>query len=45
MYNKRAANSIENCFIDKTDLMQDLVSMTYSFSARMYGLRKINKKQ
>lgn len=31
---------------DKTDLIQDLVSIIYSFSARMYGLRKKkNKKQ
>lgn len=31
---------------DKTDLVQDLVSIIYSFSARMYGLRKTkNKKQ
>lgn len=30
---------------DKTDLMEDLISIIYSFSARMYGLRsKKNKK-
>ncbi len=30
---------------DKTDLVQDLVSIIYSFSARMYGLRKKKNKQ
>lgn len=30
---------------DKTDLIQDLVSIIYSFSARMYGLRKKKNKQ
>jgi len=30
---------------DKTDLMQDLVSIIYSFSARMYGLRKKKNKE
>lgn len=29
---------------DKTDLIQDLVSIIYSFSARMYGLRKKKNK-
>jgi len=29
---------------DKTDLMQDLVSIIYSFSARLYGLRIAKKK-
>jgi predicted site-specific integrase-resolvase len=29
---------------DKTDLMSDLISIIYSFSARMYGLRKRKKK-
>ncbi|MFP3158846.1 MAG: IS607 family transposase [Hydrogenobaculum sp.] len=29
---------------DKTDLMQDLVSIIYSFSARLYGLRRAKKK-
>ena len=30
---------------DKTDLSQDLVSIIYSFSARMYGLRKKKNKE
>lgn len=30
---------------DKTDLIQDLVSIIYSFSARMYGLRKKKNKK
>lgn len=30
---------------DKTDLMQDLVSIIYSFSARMYGLRRKKNKE
>ena len=30
---------------DKTDLVQDLVSIIYSFSARMYGLRKKKNKK
>jgi len=30
---------------DKTDLVQDLVSIIYSFSARMYGLRKKKNKE
>jgi predicted site-specific integrase-resolvase len=30
---------------DKTDLMQDLVSIIYSFSARLYGLRRAKKKK
>jgi predicted site-specific integrase-resolvase len=30
---------------DKTDLIQDLVSIIYSFSARMYGLRRKKNKQ
>ena len=29
---------------DKADLMQDLVSIIYSFSARMYGLRRAKRK-
>ena len=29
----------------KTDLIQDLVSIIYSFSARIYGLRKAKNKQ
>jgi len=29
---------------DKTDLIQDLVSIVYSFSARMYGLRRSKRK-
>jgi predicted site-specific integrase-resolvase len=31
---------INNKDDDKTDLMNDLISIIYSFSARMYGLRK-----
>lgn len=30
---------------DKSDLMQDLISIIYSFSARMYGLRRKKNKQ
>ncbi len=30
---------------DKTDLIQDLISIIYSFSARMYGLRKKKNKE
>lgn len=30
---------------DKTDLIEDLVSIIYSFSARMYGLRKRKNKK
>ena len=30
---------------DKTDLIQDLVSIIYSFSARLYGLRKKKNKE
>ena len=30
---------------DKTDLMQDLISIIYSFSARMYGLRRKKNKE
>lgn len=30
---------------DKTDLMQDLISVFYSFSARLYGLRRRKKKE
>lgn len=29
---------------DRTDLIQDLVSIVYSFSARMYGLRRSKRK-
>jgi len=29
---------------DKTDLMEDLISIIYSFSARMYGLRRKKNK-
>lgn len=29
---------------DKADLMQDLVAIIYSFSARMYGLRRARRK-
>lgn len=35
-------NNIEN---DKEDLMKDLISVIYSFSARMYGLRRKKNKQ
>ena len=34
-------NEAEN---DKSDLMQDLVSILYSFSARLYGLRRSKRK-
>jgi len=30
---------------EKTDIMQDLVSIIYSFSAKIYGLRKAKHKQ
>jgi predicted site-specific integrase-resolvase len=30
---------------DKNDLMQDLISIIYSFSARIYGLRRKKKKE
>lgn len=30
---------------DKTDLMSDLISIIYSFSARMYGLRRKKNKE
>jgi predicted site-specific integrase-resolvase len=30
---------------DKTDLIQDMISIIYSFSARMYGLRKKKNKE
>lgn len=30
---------------DKTDLIQDMISIMYSFSARMYGLRKKKNKE
>lgn len=30
---------------DKTDLIQDMVSIVYSFSVRMYGLRKKKNKE
>lgn len=30
---------------DKTDLMQDLISVVHSFSARMYGFRRKKNKQ
>ena len=30
---------------DKEDVMKDLISIIYSFSARMYGLRRRKKKQ
>lgn len=35
-------NASEN---DKEDLMKDLISIIYSFSARMYGLRRKKNKQ
>ena len=35
-------NTSEN---DKEDLMKDLISIIYSFSARMYGLRRKKNKQ
>lgn len=30
---------------DKTDLMQDMIFILYSFSARMYGKRKTKKSK
>jgi predicted site-specific integrase-resolvase len=30
---------------DKTDLINDLVSIIYSFSARIYGLRRKKNKE
>lgn len=36
---------INNVNDDKTDLIQDLVSIIYSFSARLYGLRKKKNKK
>lgn len=35
-------NKVED---DKTDLIQDMVSILYSFSARIYGLRKRKNKE
>ena len=35
-------NKVDN---DKTDLIQDLISIIYSFSARIYGLRRKKNKQ
>lgn len=36
---------VNNTNDDKTDLMQDLISIIYSFSVRMYGLRKQKNKE
>lgn len=36
---------INNTNDDKEDLMKDLISIIYSFSARMYGLRRKKNKQ
>ena len=36
---------VNNTDDNKEDLMKDLVSVIYSFSARMYGLRRKKKKQ
>lgn len=43
-YNKRivVVNNSEN---DKQSLMEDLISIIYSFSARMYGMRKRKTKK
>ena len=38
-------NSINKTDDDKEDLMKDLISIIYSFSARMYGLRRKKNKQ
>lgn len=43
-YNKKII-IINDTINDKTDLIQDLVSIIYSFSARLYGLRKKKKKE
>jgi len=29
---------------EKSDIMQDLISIIYSFSAKMYGLRRSKRK-
>lgn len=36
---------VNNADNDKEDLMKDLISVIYSFSARMYGLRRKKSKQ
>jgi putative resolvase len=36
---------INQCEDEKTDLMQDMISILYSFSARMYGKRKSSRKK
>ena len=36
---------LNNTQDDKEDLMKDLVSVIYSFSARMYGLRRKKNKE
>ena len=36
---------VNNTDNDKEDLMKDLISVIYSFSARMYGLRRKKSKQ
>jgi len=35
---------VNNAEDEVSDLMQDLISIIYSFSARMYGLRRANRK-
>ena len=39
--NIEVVNQADNC---TSDLMQDLISIIYSFSARMYGLRRSKRK-
>ena len=36
---------VNNTDNEKTDLLQDMVSIIYSFSARIYGLRRAKNKQ
>ena len=36
---------VNNADDSKEDLMKDLISVIYSFSARMYGLRRKKSKQ
>ena len=36
---------VNNSDDDKTDIINDLVSIIYTFSARIYGLRRAKNKQ
>jgi len=36
---------INHVDVDKQDLLNDMISIFYSFSARMYGLRKKKNKE